>query len=466
MATAVANANVTATVSTEDMWKKWMGALQAIVFPGGLADGQQFSAASITLNIDLANADPDITNYNIYHLGDVVPAGSPAYAPSSGLLSSYATFLDWIDLGGSINPNLASQINLAAAALTAAQTNFNQVQAAAYAQYLLFKQISGDSTVSFNAWAAQQYPTYQQALVALQGADSQYNSLMIEAYGPGFSVVQAARAKVGPLTGAQSITSQNAYNMKVKVGSIAPPGSGPVVLPGSTPPDPKSNLVSTYAPSYTLEAFTTKYAEWQAASVARKNNAGGSITITQASKTYNYDQFGWSASVNGSWLGDFLEVFGAGSSSGQRTSINTTSQNFSIQIDFVGLASFPISPGLWWDNCSLVSTYHNLLKKDAPVFFGDHGSLARVACEAVIGFEPTVKLTMDANDYNNVKSSWQAQANLSIGIGPFRIGSAEVSTYGSKQDMRWDDASATVTIGPVQSTLPILLGVVSQRLGD
>ena len=58
----------------------------------------------------------------------------------------------------------------------------------------------------------------------------------------------------------------------------------------------------------------------------------------------------------------------------------------------------------------------------------------------------------------------ESEASASIGIGPFRIGSAKVSTYGTKEDITYDDASNTVTIGPIQSTLPLLLGVISQDL--
>ncbi len=83
-----------------------MGAVQAAALPGGITDQQQFSAGSTTLNIDLGNADPAIVNYYIHGLGDVVPANSPSYSAGSSLLSSYAIFLDWIDPGAVLNPNL------------------------------------------------------------------------------------------------------------------------------------------------------------------------------------------------------------------------------------------------------------------------------------------------------------------------------------------------------------------------
>ncbi|WP_236702016.1 hypothetical protein [Cupriavidus basilensis] len=451
-----------ANVDTVGLWKQWMGALQASAFPNGMSAQQQFSAGSTTLNVDLGNADPGIINAYVYGIGDVVPANSPAYAPAGGLLATYATFLDWVDLGAMVNPNLASQVNQAAAALNTAQTTFNNVQVAAYTAYGAYKNVN-PTPPAFQTWVQQSYPSYLSANNALIGAASAYDEIMIQAYGAGYSVVQQARAKVG-INGAQSMSLQNPYNMPVKIGSVAPAGSQPVVI-GGTNPVPANNLISAFAPSYALQAFSTKYAEWQQASVAGKNNAGASISVTSASKTYDFDEFGWSTSVDASLFGDFFSFFGSGSASGQKTSVNTASTDFSLTVDFTGFGTFPVGPGLWWDNGALVSTYHQRLKPGAPAFFGDSGALARMPTQIVVGFQPTVTLKMAASDYSNVKNSWQAQATASIGIGPFRLGSATVSTYGTKQDIKWDDASATVTIGPVSSTLPILLGVVSQKLG-
>jgi hypothetical protein len=451
-----------ANVDTADLWKKWMGALQAATFPNGISDGQQFSAGSTTLNVDLGNADPAIINAYVYGIGNVVPAASPAYSPVSGLLSAYATFLDWVDLGAMVNPNLASQVNQVTAQLNSAQTSFNSVSTAAYTAYAAYKNVN-PAAPDFQTWAQQSYPSFLNANNALIGASSAYDEIMIKAYGPGYQVVQSARMKVG-INGAQSMLSANSFNMAVKVGSVAPAGSQPVVI-GGTNPAPAQSLISTFAPAYSLQAFSQKYSEWQQASVAGSNNAGGVITVNSASQTYDYDHFGWSAGLSASFFGDFFSIFGSGSASGQTTSINTTSSDFELSVSFTGLGTFLVQPGLWWDGGALVATYASRLKSGAPDFFSNNGALARVPTQIVVGFEPTVKLKMSASDYSNVKSSWQAQTTASIGIGPFRIGSATVSTNGAKQNIKWDDAGATVTFGPVASTLPILLAVVSQKLG-
>lgn len=82
----------------------------------------------------------------------------------------------------------------------------------------------------------------------------------------------------------------------------------------------------------------------------------------------------------------------------------------------------------------------------------------------IIGFEPTITLTLSNADYDSVKSQYQAQATASLNIGPFSIGSASYSTYSDKTAISYDDSSSTITIGPIKSSLPLLLGVISTKL--
>jgi hypothetical protein len=443
-------------IETEYMWKKWMTALQGVVLPGGIGKGQQFSAASTTLNIDLVNDDPCISRYNIYNIGDVVPAEGPAYAPASGLEVSYQLFLDNIDLGGSYNPNLDSQINIAKQKRDSAQTQYNATFKAAWDQFKVYQGVFPGAT--FETWASQNYPSYYSDLDALNGATTAYEDLLRMKYGAGYEVVNSAKSKVGVL-GAQSM-NQNAYNMQVKLSTIPPAGSTPD-LAGQKPA--QGDLVAIYRPSYYLSAFTQKYQDWQTNSI--HNIVGATISISEASETYNYDKFGWDASIKGNWISEFFRIFAGGSTSGSKEKIDTKSKDFELSIDFTGIGAFPISPGVWWDNGSLVSNFHNKLLNGAPDFFGENGSLARVTYQIVVGFEPAIRLKMHADNYNSIKTEWQADANLSIGIGPFRIGKAEVSVYGEKENIQWDDANATVKIGPVKSAMPVLLGVISQRQG-
>lgn len=132
-------------------------------------------------------------------------------------------------------------------------------------------------------------------------------------------------------------------------------------------------------------------------------------------------------------------------------------------MDFVGLKVFNLTPGQWFD-LGLLQTYKNQLLPNAPDFFSAGGSLARLPAQAVIGFNPTITLSMAHSDYANMHSTFQAQATAAVGLGPFTIGSVHSSTYVDKSSVQYDDNSGTIVISPPPTTVPVLLGMISSRL--
>jgi hypothetical protein len=444
-----------------DVWQKFYQSLAELVAgPGAFnSNTQAISFAGNTLMVDLADADPTISNMNIFSCGNVLPAWSPNYAPQGGLLSTYTAFLDNINLGGSINPNLQSQINNASAAMNASQTNFTTVQGQAITAWQQAQQINPG--LAFNTFVQNQYPVYIQAKNDLLAKTSAWQSLMVQAYGAGYSVIANARNACSSTSGAAAIDMQNTFNMAVKSGSTAPAGSGPAVLPGQTPPPPVSALVSSFAAAYGLDGFTAIYQQWQANSVANIQT-GGPITVSGSSQAQSWDNYGWSASLAASFT-DFFTFTAAGSASSQTQSVNTQSSDFSIDVMFTGLNTVPINPGQWYDG-GIVETYKSNLLSSAPQFFGQGGSMGLLPTALILGFEPTITLTLENSDYTSFKNTYQAQATASLNIGPFSIGNASFSTYGDKGNMSFNDQKNTIVIGPVESTLPLLLGVISTKL--
>ena len=449
------------TISTMDVWQKFYQSLAELVAgPGAFnSSTQAISFAGNTLLVDLANADPTISNMNVFNCGNVLPAWSPSYTPQGGLLSTYTTFLDNINLGGSINPNLQSQINNAAAAMSASQTNFTTVQGQAISAWQQAQQINPG--LAFNTFVQNQYPVYIQAKNDLLAKTSAWQSLMVQAYGAGYEVVANARNAVSSTSGAAAIDMQNTFNMPVKSGSTAPAGSGPAVLPGQTPPAPASALISSFAAAYGLDGFTSIYQQWQANSVAN-NQTGGPITVSGSSQAQSWDNYGWSASLAASFT-DFFTFSAAGSASKQTQQVNTQSSQFAIDVMFTGLNTVQINPGQWYDS-GIVETFKSKLLASAPQFFGQGGAMGLLPTDLILGFEPTITLTLENSDYSSFKSTYQAQATASLNIGPFSIGNASFSTYGDKGNITFNDQKNTIVIGPVESTLPMLLGVISTKL--
>jgi hypothetical protein len=449
------------TITTMDVWQKFYQSLSELVAGPGAFDSskQAISFAGSTLLIDIANADPAISNMNIFTCGNVLPAWSPNYTPQGGLLSTYTTFLDNINLGGDINPNLQSQINQAASAMNASQTNFFTVQGQAITYWQQAKQINPN--LDFNTFVQNQFPTYIQAKNDLLAKTSTWQSLMTQAYGAGYEVIVNARNKCSSTSGAAAIDMQNVYNMPVKSGSTAPAGSGPAVLPGQTPPPPTSALVSSFAAAYGLQGFPTLYQEWQTKSVNNKQDAGP-ITVSGSSQAQAWNSYGWAASAQASFT-DFFSFSAEGSASSQTQTVNTQSSQFSIDVIFTGLQAVPINPGQWYDG-GIVETYKSQLLPSAPQFFGAGGSMGLLPTSLIIAFEPTITLSLENSDYTSFKNNYQAQATASVNIGPFSIGHASYSTYGDKSDMDFNDDDSSIVIGPVKSTLPLLLGVISTKL--
>jgi hypothetical protein len=459
------------SISTMDVWKEYYAALTSVVAPNFDGSKQAISFAGDTLAIDIANADPLISNWNVFSAGNVLPAWDPCYTPQGGLLSTFATFLDNIDLGGAVNPNLQPQLNIAMAAYNAAQSNFSGptgVHAQAIAGWKQYQAIA--PTIDFFTYVQSQFPLYLSAKQDLQAKESAVQQLQIQVYGAGYSVIADARNRVSSTGGAAAIDLQNAYNMAVRTGSVAPAGSGPAVLPGQAPTPPASALVQSFAPAYTLSGFAQIFQEWQAKSAKGQQDVGP-ITVTGDSGTGDWTQFGWSASAGADASFDeffSLSVTGSaksvtGSAKSDTQTVNTQSSKFSLAVMFTGLQSIPIRPGQWYDG-GIVETFKEKLLATAPAFFGEDGSMGLLPTNLIVGFEPTITLTLENSDYNSFKSQYQAQATGSLNIGPFSIGSASYSTYSDKSSISYDDASSSITIGPVKSSLPLLLGVISTKL--
>jgi hypothetical protein len=453
------------SITTTDVWQKYHAALAALVAGSGFdKNTQAISFAGSTLIIDIANADPLISNENIFNVGNVLPAWNACYTPQGGLLSTYAMFLDNINLGGDIDPNIKSQMNKAMIAYNDAQANFtgaNGMQSKAIAAWKAYKDI--DSSVDFPTYVQSQFPLYITAKADLQAKEIAVQNLLIKANGAGYSVIADARNKCSSVAGAAAIDMQNRYNMAIETGSTTPDGSGPAVLPGENPSAPVSSLIKSFAPAYGLDGFTEIFQEWQTNSVAGVQNAGP-ITVTGDSGTGGWDNYGWAASGSGEAIfEEFFAVSASGSASSNTQTVNTQSSSFSLSVKFTGLQAISIHPGQWYDG-GIVETFKDKLLAGAPKFFGEGGSMGLLPTRLIIGFEPTITLKLENSDYSSFKNQYQAQTTASIDIGPFKIGSASVSTYSDKTDIKYDDASSTITIGPVKSSLPLLLGVISTKL--
>lgn len=467
-----------ADVDQSNMWAQLMQSMQSRLFPGGLGPDMAFSVAAVARSVNLDATDPGFMNYGVYALGDIVPANSPTYNPASnpasvGLVASYSQLLDWIDLGAGGNPTLQSYLNTAingnggsTSGLLAIQTAYSSQYTRAVTYYLTHKANAasvGCTIEPFWPWALHNYPVLVEAQNQFYGAQSKVEQLSLQLYGPGYAQIQLARHITSISGGAQEPMRQNGYNMQVAAPAYVPPGSaaaqiGAVAEAGTGTP---AGSVSFFVPLYSLDpACTATLAEWQEASTTGR--IGETFHFDSHSNDYDYRESGWNASAKANWSSFFWSA-GASTSSVQTVNVDASSSDFSVDIAFVGVKAFGITPGSWWQNGSLLSAFKGKLKPGAPDFFSDDGALARRASQVVLGFGPTITVKLSAADYSRLKSSWQSPASFSVGVGPFSFSDAGGPAL-SKNAIHYDDATSSLKIGPIESTMPVLLGVVSSRL--
>ena len=445
--------------STDDLWSMYGHQILKFAAPDFDPTKQQFSMASSTLALDLGNGDPAIVNGYIHDLGNTIPAASPCYAPGSGLFTAYQRFLDAIDLQGDANPNLDPEINIAASNMNAAQNNFLDVQGKAIAAWTAYKAVV--PAVSFSDYVTQQYVTYSQAKNALDATTSAWQQLMTQKYGQGYEIIANARIRLSPTGGASDILSANAYNMAVKTGSVAPAGSLPV-LPGNTPPPAPSALIPSFDPAFALQSFPSVFQQWQANSAAKAKPAV-SVVMDGSASSSSFSDMGWSSESAGMFSYGFFDVWAETSSSSSTQQSFAMDSSFHMQIDFVGLNAFSITPGGWFD-LGLIQAYRNQLLPGSPDLFSPGGALARVPYQAVIGFQPSITLSMSQENFSSFQSTFQSQTTAGVGFGPFVAGETHSSSYANKSGVAFDAQSNTVTVSPPPSSVPILLGVISSRL--
>ena len=469
-----------ANVDQSKMWAQLMQAMQSKLFPGGIGYDMVFSVASAARFVYLDASDPGFRNYGVYALGDIVPANSPTYNPApsdpapSGLLTTYSQFLDWIDLGGDSNPNLQAQLNIAingnggsTPGLVAIKNTYRNQYNLAVTYYLTQKTVAesvGAGFPPFWSWALSNYPPLALAQNHLYGAQSQVDQLSSQVYGPQYAQIQLARQITGLNGGAQDPMQQNNYNMQVTSPIYVPPGSTAAVI-GAAAAVGTGRMISSvsfFEPLYSLDpAYAETCVQWQKASTG--GQIGQTFHFDSHSNDYDYKEAGWNASAKANWSSFFWSASALPSSSVQTVSVDPGSSDFSVDIAFVGVKAFDITPGPWWQNGSLLSTYKGKLKPGAPDFFSDDGALARRTSQVVLGFEPTITVKLSAADYSRLKSSWQSRESVFVGVGPFRFSAAGGADL-SKDHIRYDDATSSLKIGPIKSTMPVLLGVVSSKV--
>ena len=449
-----------ASITSEQIWAEFYQKIAEIAVPNLDKSKQVISMSGTTLNANVIDADPEVSNANIYDIGNCLPANCPSYAPAGDLITSYSLFLDNIDLGGNPNPALKAKINAAAQSVNENQTNFTKVQTDSYKQFVAYKtDINPSYKGSFDEWANTNYPVYVAAKSSLNGAMADYDGLMVEAHGAGYATVQAAQAAVSAISGAKNLAMFNAYNMPVKVGSIAPEGSQKT-LPGQGKTTSIDKLKSTFRPAFEIGGGLAKeFSAWQTASI--KNNFPVSIKLTGNESHAKYSDFGWRENVKASYRSWFSVKLNQ-QASYSKVKEDWDESSFDCEISFNGLKSFPINADANWFNSGLIQNFKDKLLPTSPQFFGEDGSLHLIPSSVILGYGLKVKIVLENEQYSSLKTAFQQSADISVGVGCFNLSASE-SSHNYKSKFSYEDNSNTIIIEPAPSNIPFLMGVVNNK---
>ncbi|MDP3372547.1 MAG: hypothetical protein Q8S21_06660 [Candidatus Paracaedibacteraceae bacterium] len=437
-------------------WKAFF--TQALGSP--IDDNTVVSFAGTSTYADLGDDNPNIINGNIHYYGNNIPNNSPIYGIGSSLFDQYSLFLNCIKLNEDLNPNLQNVTNIATQELNRASATFRTVQKQAIAAWITYKQIN--PTITFAQYTQTQYQEYQTALNAYIGANSRLGELLIQRYGAAYQVINDARNLVSS-SAAGEIAQENAYNMPIQYSQYID-GSTEVNIGDDPSKGTPTAGATSYLPRFSMPDFPAIYKQWQSNSVSGQK--GGSIAVSSSSTDSAWSETHWTAAADGSISGDFLTLSASGSASGDKTSLNVNTDAFSLKVDFTGLATVPVVPGPWF-NPGLIKAYKDSIdptRSQGIDFFGPNGSLTMIPSKIVLGFEPAISLTLEKTDYSKTTDYFHTEASAGLSVGPFRLGGGSASYTRSSTDIHFDDTSSTVTINPIKSSLPIVLGVISSKL--
>lgn len=404
-----------------------------------------FTVAGLILAADLGNKDQGIANLNRYLLANNIPAWSLAYTSWSQVFTAYRIFLDFIDL----NPEAK------ASSSTTLQTLHDQLMAELSASVMthysmpapLSEFMSAQRVVNFLSGRICDNRIPVSLTEVMQGAGrsvpgqqtpnieklrAQLYPMKLAAYGQFYVSILEAINRCSDTGGAADITGPNQYNMLITT-------------------DPATGYHS-YAPGFTIPGFDEKYQEWLANSTPDRTDA--TIALNTNSRH-----------VSSKWAEDHTDVLLSQVDFFLHpcvTNYYLQQSGYEFELSFTRLGVFQLLPGAWFD-LHLLEAYKASLPANAPRFFGPGGSLSLLPSLAILCLEPELKMRWaEPQSYKRVKAICQATPALPRGLNSDADGTA--SAEDASAALRFVDESSTIIFGPVKTSVPNLLGVISLKL--
>lgn len=444
-------------LTEQSLWQKYASGIFRLVIDSQFDRHNQLVCFSNkTISVDLANSNPEISNFNICSLCNIVPKWSPVFEPCHELSSSYNTFLNYIEPDCSRNDRFINNLCAAANELTSADETFHKETAKSLLGLKTIKEIY--PLMTFDQYLRKYGENYIVSKKYLNKAKLNYEGLLLKNDDAVSLNLREARRKVSPFKGgARSLLQKSLYNMRAKTGLRI--NSDFSLQMGLN--EHLNALNEVFMPSFKLEGFGTAYAEWQQKS-AKGEPGIKMIELDGSTIPLTFCDLGWCLAVSPSLLGPFISFLGFYDKPEHLIKHGYLSTGFNIKVYFTGFGIFRIRPGGWFQS-ELIYKFRNKLLREAPVFFGENGILSLIPHELIIGFEPSLEIQLHNSDYKEVKSMFTSAGCRAIKFGPFTLGDDALPVSKNKEDIFFNDQTSSIKSCPVKNGLPILLGVICNK---
>ncbi|KAJ7034386.1 hypothetical protein C8F04DRAFT_1101718 [Mycena alexandri] len=411
-----------------------------------------------------------VTNYLTYRFGDgLLNTNDPSFL--GGGVASYIddlrAYFDNILTKNDRAPAVILRMEKARTAMDIAQTAFEAARKKAQKEYADEKQL-GMTSQKFWPWASSNAPYLRTADKTRNSAQTEFDSASQLYYGPQADVLATYRNKIRD---AMDFDPDKVYPGRNQAGIMADRDLiaqvEEVANGGTKPPEADISPFLFRVPDYSMAGYRSQMNDWMRLSTSGQRDQVITIDVKQGRETkwsdYGFKEVKGSGSVG---LFPFFSISAGGGSSEEKQTLKTEGREdeISLSLAAVGFSLIPVASGIW-DVPNVKNIFPDLVPGAPAVLTSKHAKPMSV----FVGYDIALtakfgtKMRKEVHDmYNSAKNSGGRMRIFGFTVGG---GSSSESVHTSFDDVKWDEASGTMTLTPApKQVYPSILGVLARRL--
>ncbi|KAJ7034391.1 hypothetical protein C8F04DRAFT_1183210 [Mycena alexandri] len=414
-----------------------------------------------------------VTNYLTYRFGDgLLNTNDPSFL--GGGVASYIddlrAYFDNILTKNDRAPAVILRMAKARKASETAQTAYETALSKAMTQWSEQKKF-GITDQPFWSWVSTGAPYLRAADKTRNSAQTELDSASQLYYGPQADVLATYRNSIRD---AMTTDPDRNYPGRNQVGITADRDlvaqMEEVANGGNKPPAADISPYFIRVPEYSMAGYRSQMNDWMRLSTSGQRDQVITIDIKQGRETkwsdYGFKEIKGSGSVG---LFPFFSISAGGGSSEEKQTLKTEGREdeISLSLAAVGFSLIPVTSGTW-DVPNVKNLFPNLVAGAPEVLTSKHAKPISV----LVGYDIALTARFGTKIKKEVHEMYE---RARTGGGNLRIFGYHVSgsaggSYSDKvktsfDDVKWDEASGTLTLTPVPNQVyPSVLGVLARRL--